>query len=92
MEGEERDERVIEKMFCVRLNLAKEAERELLHDPGSGELSRYIREQRLAPQCLPRAHLLSCLPESPSCFCSGVSHTYELPTVDDDDLPSEAWA
>lgn len=53
MEGEGRDEHVIEKVFCVRLNLAKEAERELLHDPGSGELSRYVREQRLAPQCLP---------------------------------------
>lgn len=53
VEGEGRGEHVIEKVFCVSLNLAKEAERELLHDPGSGELSRYVREQRLAPQCLP---------------------------------------
>lgn len=55
MEGEGRGERVTEKVFCVSLNLAKEAERELLHGPGSGEQSRYVREQRLAPQCLPQS-------------------------------------
>lgn len=40
MEREERDELVIEKVLSVSLNLAKEASRELLPDPGSGELSR----------------------------------------------------
>lgn len=55
VEGKGRGERVIDRVFCVSLNLAKEAEGELLHDPGSGELSRYVREQRLAPQCLPQS-------------------------------------